>query len=697
MILWHKFPYVRILLFYLLGIFIAYFTKTEISDPLFHFIIIILVYTLLVLLTKFLHYQFKLLPGIFIGITFMVLGALITTIQKSKGQIAISSDQNQDYLLLITEEPTESEKSMKILGDVFIGSVNKNSNPTSTRCLIYFAKDSLAKTLAYGDLLRINTRFSEINPPQNPHEFNYRKYLGNRNIYHQAFLNKDAWHIIDHKLANPIKYYALKIRRLLLNILQNSTLSESEYAVASAILLGQDEILDDETRQDYAGAGATHVLCVSGLHVGIIFLAFNLLLGFLKKKGIQKLIKTLMLILFIWIYALITGFSPSVLRATVMLSFIILGDAFNKKGNIYNSIAASAFLLLLINPLMIMEVGFQLSYVAVIGIVSLYSLIKERFYHPNPIIDKIFSILIVSVAAQLGTFPLAIFYFHQFPVYFLLTNLVVILLATIIINFGFLYLLLSSVPFLSFCLQFIFKATIACMNKYVAFIESLPGSTLKGLLLSFGMMFIIYLLIIGITQSFLQKSKSWFVLSLLSIIILGFGFSYRNISQTWQHKMIVYKIQGHSVIEFQQGRKNFVMMDSELQQDQQKINYHLTTNWWYSGISQSQIVSFDENQDPSIQLIKHGDLFFFQNHTFLRINKDNYKIFKEFQIPIDYLIISNSPKIMVEELQSNFSPRLIILDSSNSNYFTQKIKEEVEMHHIPIYAVNTNGAYTIKL
>jgi competence protein ComEC len=338
----------------------------------------------------------------------MVLGMLLTAMQKSKGQLAISANQKQEYLLMITEEPSESAKSIKIVGDVFIQSINKNSSSTSAKCLIYLAKDSLAKMLNYGDHLQINTRLSGINPPQNPHEFNYRKYLKNRNINHQAYLNKDAWQIIDHKQANPIKYYALKIRRHFLNTLTDSNLSESEFAVAAAILLGQDEILDDETRQDYAGAGAMHVLCVSGLHVGIIFLAFNLILSFLKKKGTQKMIKTMLLILLIWSYALITGFSPSVLRATVMLSFIIVGEAFGKKGNIYNSIATSAFLLLLINPLMIMEVGFQLSYAAVIGIVSLYPQIKKQLYHPNRIIDKTLSILIVSVAAQLGTFPLAI-------------------------------------------------------------------------------------------------------------------------------------------------------------------------------------------------------------------------------------------------------------------------------------------------
>ena len=629
----------------------------------------------------------------------MLLGITITNQYQSKWKPIHVSDQNQDYFLLITEDPSISAKSIKVLGKIYFYNTKENQSSNAAKIILYFAKDSLSQTLKYGDVVKLNIRLNEIKPPQNPHEFNYKKYLEYHNIYFQAYQPSGSWQILDHQKVNPIRKFALNTRKYLMNKLGNTNLTKAEFAVSAAILLGQDEILDAGTRQDYAGAGAMHVLCVSGLHVGIIYLVFNFLLGFLNKRGIQKQLKTFFLIFIIWGYALITGLSPSVMRASVMLSFIIVGEAINKKGNIYNSIAASAFLLLLINPLMIMEVGFQLSYTAVIGIVALYPLLKKYLYHTNQIVDKVLSILIVSVAAQIGTFPLAIFYFHQFPVYFLLTNLVVIFSATLIIYFGFLFLIVSGIPLISSVLNFIFKMLVNMMNKYVAFIESLPGSTLKAMVLSFAEITIIYFLIIGITQMLLHKSKSWFVLCLSLMIVLLSAFNYRNFSQLNQYNMLVYDITGQSVYEFQNSRENIVFMDSILIKDEKKVSYHLSSNWCFTGIKNPTIISFKDNsnQGSAPGLIKNRNLFFFANKSFLKIDNENINYIKNFQSQIDYLIISDNVQVSIPGLYKLFKPKLIILDSSNSGYFTQKIVVEAETEGVPVCSVNDAGALVIPL
>lgn len=644
---------------------------------------------------RFLSYKFRLVTGAYIGLILILIGIFNSNQYQANGKRLSISDQKQSYFLLITEQPTETAKSIKVIGKVF--SNDQNKNPNSTKTILYFAKDSLSHKLKYGDFLSIDVRLNEIKAPQNPHEFNYRKYLRNKNIHYQAYLPAGSWKIIDHNQANPIKQFAINSRQYLLKSLKNAKLSDSEFAVAAAILLGQDDILDAETRQDYAGAGAMHVLCVSGLHVGIIYLAFNFILGFLKRRKFQKLLKTILLILIIWIYALITGFSPSVLRASVMLSFIVLGNALNKKGSVYNSIAASAFVLLLLSPSMIMEVGFQLSYAAVIGIVSIYSLLKKHLKHNNRIIDKILSILIVSAAAQIGTFPLAIFYFHQFPIYFLLTNLVVILLATIIINLGFIFLILSSVPIISSGLQFIFSLLLNGMNVYVSWIESLPGSTLKSLVLNPTEIFIIYLLIIGLAQSLLKKSKNWFVLSISLILILSIGFVYENHSQLKQKNLIIYTIRGHSIYEFQRGKSSSVFMDSTLLNNEQKINFHLSSNWIYSGIKNPELVAISNKkyQNDKFGLLKQKNLFFFGKKTFLRIDRENYNYIKKLHATVDYLIISENVKISLLDLFKYFNPELIILDSSNTFYYEQKIITEANKNQIPIYSVQRSGALTI--
>ncbi len=695
MISWQQFPFVRILMFYLLGIFVNEFLEIENPKQFLVYSLILPISILILCRIKLRNYKFRLIPGFCIATLLILLGIAMSNRHHFTEQQP-SLNQHHDYLFLITEQPIVKTKSIKIIGEIY---AHQPENTSFGKSIFYIAKDSMALNLKYGDLLKINMRLNHIKPPQNPHEFDYKKYLKNRKIYYQGYIPSDSWSLLDRKQANQIKQLALDARQYSMTVLRNSNLSKSEYAVAIAILLGQDEILDDETRQDYAGAGAMHVLCVSGLHVGIIYLVFTFLFSFLKKRGVQQLLKTFFLILLIWGYALITGFSPSVLRATVMLTFIIGGDALNKKGNIYNSIAASAFLLLLINPLMIKEVGFQLSYAAVVGIISIYPLLKKHLRHSNQIIDKSHSILIVSLAAQIGTFPLAIYYFHQFPVYFLLTNLVAIILSTLIINLGFLFLLTSSVPLISICFQYVFKFLVKSMNTFVAFIESLPGSTFKYLVLNPVEIIIIYLGIISMTQMLLRKSKTWFVASFISILLIGFGFTYRNYSQLKQRKVIIYNIKGHTIFEFLKAKRSVVFMDSILIDDEQKINYHLSSNWIYSGLKRPQLISILKRnyKRNELGLMKNGSIYQFENKIFLQINRENCQRIKNFQTSVDYIIISEDVRISIKDIFKQFQPKLIIMDSSNSFYYEKDLIEGAVKNEIPIYSVNTKGALTISL
>lgn len=696
MIPWQQFPYVRILLFYVLGVVLNSSFNIEVPVSLSIFLITGILLLLLGIGLKFLSHKFRIITGLYLGLGLMLIGIFNSQQYHLKNnQIPISG--HQGYFLLVNRQPIETEKSMKVIGQVY--SQTKDQRVFSDKVILYFAKDSSSLQLSYGDFLKFSARLNPLKSPQNPHEFNYKKYLENRRIYHQAFLKSGSWMKLDSNRADPIKKFAIDLRQHLLKTLKKANFSQTEFAVTAAILLGQDDILDDETRQDYAGAGALHVLCVSGLHVGIIFLAFNLMFGFLKKTGLQKTLKTGLLLLAICAYALITGFSPSVLRASVMLSFIILGSSLNKQGNIYNSIAASAFLLLLINPAMMMEVGFQLSYAAVIGIISIYPLLKNHIHHQNKIVDKILSILIVSVAAQIGTFPLAIYYFHQFPVYFLLTNLVVILLATLIINLGFAFLLFSWIPVLSTFLQYFFGKLVESMNAFVSWIESLPGSTLKSLVIYPLEILIIYLLVISLTQTFLNKSKSWFTSSIILVLAFGVCFSYRNYTHFKQTNFIVYHLAGQSVFEFKNGKENCVFMDSTLMVDDKKVNYHLVPNWIQSGIKNPNLIlnSKEKHLNSKLGLSKNGKLFFFQNSTFLRITNKNLMLIKNLKAGIDYVIISENAPVSMAEIYAHFHPKLIILDSSNSFYFEKNVLEDVSNDRIPFYSVLQEGAFTLSL
>jgi hypothetical protein len=237
------------------------------------------------------------------------------------------------------------------------------------------------------------------------------------------------------------------------------------------------------------------------------------------------------------------------------------------------------------------------------------------------------------------------------------------------------------------------------MNTFVAFIESLPGSTFKSLVLNPVEIIIIYLGIISITQMLLMKSKTWFVISFISILLIEFGFTYRNYSQLKQRKAIIYNIKGHTIFEFQKGKRSIVFMDSILMNDGQKINYHLSSNWIYSGIKKPKMISnlIRNYQRDEMGLIKSGSIYQFDNKIFLRINRDNSLRIKNFQTPVDYLIISEDAKLSIKGIFNQFKPRQIILDSSNKFYTEQEIIEEAIKNNIPIYSVNDKGACILNL
>ena len=204
---------------------------------------------------------------------------------------------------------------------------------------------------------------------------------------------------------------------------KENKLEGKEYAVVSALVAGYTDDLDIETMKAFADTGTLHVLSVSGMHVGIIYYVLNLLLLFLSKHRYGNILRVLILLSFLWLYSMITGMSAAVMRSAAMLSFIIVGKSFNRYVNTYNIIAASIFFLLIMNPFTLMDVGFQLSYISVIGIIWLQPHIYSIFDFNTKWKDEIWKVVSVSIAAQIATFPLGIFYFHQFPNYFLPSNL----------------------------------------------------------------------------------------------------------------------------------------------------------------------------------------------------------------------------------------------------------------------------------
>lgn len=397
------------------------------------------------------------------------------------------------------------------------------------RCVLYLAKDSLAQSLRAGNRILAQTTLTPYSRCGRPMEFNYEQYLLNKGFCAGAFVPARAWILQSNYLSRRAKSDAFRDR--LIGRLRQAGLEEEPLALVSALVLGCKDLMEAEQRQSFSSAGVAHILAVSGMHVSILFLLLDKLLFFIKPSRTGLLFKQSLLVALLWVYAFVTGMSASVLRAVLMCSVSALGLCLGRRSNSWNILAFSAFVLLIVNPGYIMDVSFQLSFVAVASILLL--LPKAEFYlgvitersapaARKSIKDKIVAVyretLLLSLVAQLGTAPLSIYYFNQFPQYFLLGNLLLVPLATFLFYLCFGFIVLSPLPWLSEVLVWPVNALARFFCSSSAFIENLHGSLVADLWPSKQDVLICYLLLALLFYLFKNKRYIYALNKLISTL-----------------------------------------------------------------------------------------------------------------------------------------------------------------------------------
>lgn len=434
-----------------------------------------------------------------------------------------------------------------------------------------------------------------------------------------------------------------------------------------------------------------HVLSVSGLHVAIVYIVFSWLLFFLDKVKHGNIIKATLLILFLWFYAALTGLSPSVLRSAAMFSFIVVAKAFNRHTNIYNTLAASAFLLLIIDPYLIMDVGFQLSYLAVIGIVFIQPKIYDWFDIDNRILDEVWKITTVSIAAQIATFPLGLLYFHQFPNYFLLSNFIVIPVSTLIIYTGIALFVFAKISVAAIYLAMGFNCCVWFLNASVKTMEQWPCALLKGISITGFETALIYLLIILFFYYFNKQKFNYLAGAFCITITILCSQIIEQHQQFEQKKLIVYNIPKTNAIDFIDAKSNVLLTNKTFATNERGLLFHVKHNWWDLGINDTKIIS-DSIQTKNLW-IKNNVIRFYDKRIII---VDKNKLFSE-TLPVDFLVISHNPPIHISDLLKKYHPNKIIFDSSNYNYRITKWKKECAMIHQPYYSVQDEGALVVNL
>ena len=695
--IWNQYPFFRLIVPFAMGIITAIEFGMAGDIPLLYLVIFSSGLLGFVFAAHFLQsYALRWIPGLLIFLFAFSAGYTLTLVRTSQHhQYHFKNHLSEDavFLIRILEPPQEKPNSRRTVVEVTAIQDSSGTSATTGKTLVYLEKTPAAFRLKYGDVLLTDVVPAPVPPPGNPHQFDYRRFLANDGIYHQMYIGHEQWAKVDSNRVNPLFELAYSARERMLRVLRGNGFAGDELAVVSAVLLGYDEYMEPDLRDRYAGAGAMHVLCVSGLHVGIVFFILNFFLKGLDRRRSTRILKMLLLLAGIWMYAMITGLSPSVMRAGVMFSLFSWREVRKEKSNPYNILAASAFILLLIDPYLITKIGFQLSYAAVLAIIALYTPVYRLAAFKNAGMDYLWKLTSVSLCAQIGTFPLAIYYFNQFPTYFFLTNLFAIPLVWLVVNTGIIMLLVSFVwNLLTVKLGFILYLLAYLLNYFVELINAIPGARIAGLTLGFWQMIAVYALIIFMVRFLIKKRGGYLVAAAsLSLLLMG-SFIVNRYQRLQQQEIVIYQVNRHSAIDFIHGQSAVMLADSSLFANEGTIGFNLEGHRIQAGIhriipANFQPYAMEALQTNGLPFRYHSENFIsFGNRKIALVDKD----FPEYDplrpLKVDVVLLRNNPRIPPEQIDAWFDFEYLVADASNHNrlrnefakYFSDSLFHDVK-------------------
>lgn len=581
------------------------------------------------------------------------------------------NSKKQKIIATVNDIIVTKEKYIKI--PVVINYIEQNQkwNCVQGKSVIYLKTDKIEK-LEIGKKLYVQAKFNVISNPKNPYEYNYKKHLERQNIYSVVFTNKENTFSISEKNVTTFKNFGTKIKAKIVTVLKNNSLSKQTSAICSALLVGYDDEIDNTIIQSFSHSGTLHILSVSGMHTGVLYAVIMWFFSLIDKNEKYKKTQFITITLFLIVFVFITGLSPSVLRASLMLIIMLCGKTFFKQSNTYNTLLFSAFIILLYNPYLLIDVGFLLSYFAVYGILYLYPIINNLYSFKNKVIQFVWSSTIISFSATLFTLPISLFYFNQFPIWFILSNLLIIPISTILLICAAIFLIIYKITSVATIIAYLMN----CCSSIMIWISSLTDNPMYGYIdaISFTNYDLVFTILFIITILWIFNSKKYYAVIISGIVCVLWIISSINlyITQSKQNEFIVFHTKGKSTYLVRSGKNIYLYKDTEYSNIERYIKPYLLSipNYKINMLDIKQIINIKNT------LISIGN------------NNNENKNIKQ-----HYVIVSNNnlPNITT---QKNIS---IITDCTNSYKFVKKLKKQCDMLNVPIYSVQENGFLKISL
>ncbi len=602
----------------------------------------------------------------------------------------------------VLEFPHERENNTRLLVSPENVIIRDTIYRTSGKALLWFERGSTAADLKPGDLLIITDNFREIRNRGNPLEFDYKGYLRTQGIFGESFVNDEEWRLYHAGSSGSLVYYPEILRARLLDNLTRFNITGREYAVAGALLLGFRGGLDQDLKNSYAASGAMHILAVSGLHVGILYIFLIWSMGIFKHFKFYVPARLITILLLIWAYAIVTGLSPSVTRASTMFSFLILARSSKRNTNIYNTLAFSAIIQLIANPFALFLAGFQLSYLAVAGIAfyqpRFYSLMRVK----NPVARKIWALITVSFSAQLLIFPLIIFYFNQFPAYFLLTNIFAIPLAMIILYSGFSFFIISGLPHISSGIAYVLDNALRVLNLMTEITGNLPYSQFSGLVLSFPVMLILYCIIIFATAYSIWKKPVWLLLA-MALILTGLIIRAESkITRAGQQIFIIYNSGNYPLYNFISGHNNIIISGRDEDIKSAEVPYAasgIALNLKADKVKLLTVNEFIETKTlfESYPATKSGGFVCFSGHRiYFAADREFYQGKNLNPVQVDIIVIS-SGSAGLDQILRFVIPEIVVFDSTVPSIRKMDMINQCNEAGISYHDVRNSGGYIVNV
>lgn len=684
---WKRAPFLRIVIPLLAGIIL------QLYIPVYPVLYILLICCCMagVLAFRFLPLQWRFaaawLPGILLFMLICCCGGLLlhnADLRHCKGFYDRYTTDTPFYLLRINEPPQEKPRSFKTTAQVIAISRKGEWMPVKGCLLLYLGKDSLSPALHYGDELIAWKRPEFIKSNGNPGTFDYRQYMITQQVYQQLYLRPGDFYRLPHNRGHPVRKLLLRAKDYCLHNLKKYIGNGPEAGMAEALLIGYRLDLDRDVVQSYSNTGIVHVIAISGMHLALLYGTLLWLLQWLPAHRWMHITKVIIILLVLWGFALLTGASASVLRSAVMFTGITIGRfVLHRHSSIYNTLAASTTVLLCINPYLAVDAGFQLSYLAVLSILLFYQPIYRLFEWKRRWADWLWQMVAVSLAAQLITTPVSLFYFHQFPNYFLPANLIAVPLSTVIIYGEVLLLFLAPFGLPAVWLGRVLKYTILGMNSCIRWIGELPGALIRDIHCSLAQTVLLYLLIAALALWLLVRFRPGLWVGLLCI----WGFLIARVS--WmvacrsQCSIIIYNVPAYTAIDCIKGNQ---------------VQFAGNDSVWQLPIAQQLLntrANLRAHAGKPASFQQYGRFLSFEGKRILIIDSALPDRAPPEKFQINYILLTRNPPVDIRQLGDFYTFDTLIFAASNSSRRIEQWKSDCYVLTLRFFSVPDQGAYVI--